>query len=100
MRSSRFGHQSSRPSGPWVGHQIAVYAELLTTELEQVIDAPVSSRKPGLLNSRSRIEERADDRNVVNGTITVDHTPCRLTERRPAVHILGFQWRGPAGEAV
>src|SRR5205823_3438907 len=32
---------------------------------------------------------------IVSRTITVDHAPRRLTERRPAVHVRGFQWRAP-----
>ena len=60
---------------------------------EEVIDALVSGRIICLLNSRTCIEQHADDRNIVSRTITVDHAPRRLTERRPAVHVSGFQWR-------
>src|SRR5687768_3880690 len=74
---------------------IGVDGDLSATVVEEVIAALVSGRVIRLLNSRTCIEQRADDRNIVSRTIAVDHAPRRLTERRPAVHVLGFQWRAP-----
>jgi hypothetical protein len=41
---------------------------------------PVGNRPP---QPRTCIEQRADDRSIVSRTITVDHAPRGLTERRP-----------------